>query len=170
MYIAGDVLILLRDLGDVLLASCEGVVGWVRKGDVRFDALDKTMRNASLELYTENRVPRTVLIAPSPPLHTHTLPDGLTTMSRTMNVKRVSEPFELESSKRSYTVETEGQQYFVRQEQHERAKRESIASIASSDALGGIGGFMIGDETSEEGRDSPDHSMRGAECWPKCGT
>ncbi|TYJ52193.1 hypothetical protein B9479_007208 [Cryptococcus floricola] len=34
MFIRGDRLVLLRDLGEVVLASCEGVVGWARRGDL----------------------------------------------------------------------------------------------------------------------------------------
>ena len=34
MFLTHDRLVILRDMGDVLVASCEGVVGWVRRADV----------------------------------------------------------------------------------------------------------------------------------------
>lgn len=37
MFLTHDRLVILRDMGDVLVASCEGVVGWVRREDVRID-------------------------------------------------------------------------------------------------------------------------------------
>lgn len=36
MFLTNDKLVILRDMGPVLVASCEGVVGWVRREDVRF--------------------------------------------------------------------------------------------------------------------------------------
>ncbi|WVQ79628.1 hypothetical protein IAT38_001728 [Cryptococcus sp. DSM 104549] len=97
MYIQNDELILLRDLGEVLLASCEGVVGWVRRGDVKFEGVasssvggvgrgtpvgdevqggEETGDDSGEEGVEEGEsgvwemvdpVPRTVLTAPSPP-------------------------------------------------------------------------------------------------------
>lgn len=156
MYIAGDELILLRDLGDILLASCEGVVGWVRKGDVRFEAVASTSGKSSLDLSARDSLPRTILTAPSPPTKPTALPEEPDLSQATRDLKRVSGPFELDSPQQSPAIEREGQQFFVQQNppEPEAEKRQSVTSVASSEAFGGIGGFMMGDETTEEGHDS----------------
>ncbi|KAK4687838.1 hypothetical protein P7C73_g2277, partial [Tremellales sp. Uapishka_1] len=123
MYIKGDELVLLRDLGNVMLASCEGVVGWVERDHVEFGQLAST-----------------------------------STPSSELDVrKRVSGPFELESPR----IESEGEFFADKQtlsksvqsegaEDHDiGGQRDSLASAASSEAFGGIGGFMMGREDSE---------------------
>ncbi|WVQ77904.1 hypothetical protein IAR50_007610 [Cryptococcus sp. DSM 104548] len=74
MFIKGDHLVLLRDLGEVLLASCEGVVGWARKGDldgVRLASGSAAPSPAPNEpgpaSNLEEGLPTTMLTAPSPP-------------------------------------------------------------------------------------------------------
>lgn len=39
MFMEGDTLVVLRDLGDELLAFCEGEVGWVKRENISFDNL-----------------------------------------------------------------------------------------------------------------------------------
>jgi hypothetical protein len=172
MYIKGDELVLLRDLGSVLLASCEGVVGWVQRENVRFDSLASTSRPPSPSLPSTD-LPRTVLTAPSPPSASEPLPKtrtettteaqpetALTTVPRLS--KRESGPFELESPEPTPGPE-QSQQGFAsfqaakaeeakaEKAKMDNAKRDSVTSIASS-ALGGIGGFMMGGGgASEEG-------------------
>ncbi len=163
MYIAGDEVVLLRDLGDVVLASCEGVIGWVRKGDARFVSMASTSGRSSQDVHVKNALPRTVLTAPSPPTtQSMTLPDEPTAFPGPLDLKRISGPFELESPQQSPGIEKEGQRYFPQQQtqpQQEPMKRDSMASATISEAYDGIGGFMMGDETSEEGHDSLDDGM-----------
>ncbi|KAL1411371.1 hypothetical protein Q8F55_002327 [Vanrija albida] len=42
MFMEGDTLVVLRDLGDELLAFCEGEVGWVKRENISFDNLAST--------------------------------------------------------------------------------------------------------------------------------
>ncbi|KIR34313.1 rab GTPase activator [Cryptococcus deuterogattii MMRL2647] len=103
MYIRNDHLIILRDLGNVLIASCEGVVGWVRRENLRFVTLASGSANASpiLDKPQEDSLPITVLTAPSPPPATspHAIKserdDALDTPF--IEFKRSSDPFDLES-------------------------------------------------------------------------
>lgn len=173
MFIQGDQLVLLREDRDCIWASCEGVVGWVKKGEIQFDQIASSSSpspRSSLEIIRDD-LPRTVLTAPSPPPIVATLPetegDGLDAPS--VVSRRISGPFELESPQQSPNLD-QGERFFdrpherdtqdkpvsrdPREEQEEsQEKRESVASIASSEALGGIGGFMMGDSASE-GEDS----------------
>ena len=151
MYITGDDLILLREAGDILLAACEGVVGWAKREDIRFDKLAGTSRKPSLDIPGRDDLPRTVLIAPSPPQHAATLPDEHMHIPLSAT-KRISGPFELDSPLQSPRLDTDNQQFFV--QNVPVGSRDSMVSIASSEALGGIGGFMMGDDISEEGHDS----------------
>lgn len=165
MYIKGDELILLRELGDILLASCEGVVGWVKRADVRFDSLAgaSSSPRQSHDLIIRNDLPRTVLTEPSPPMRSIPLPEAIRhggeLDAETMDPRRISGPFELESPQLSPGVEKAGTSFFDQQYVPPQAdtandnKRESMASIASSEALGGIGGFMMGGD-GDDGRDS----------------
>ncbi|RXK39913.1 hypothetical protein M231_02847 [Tremella mesenterica] len=68
MYIKNDTLVLLRDLGDILLASCEGVVGWARKDGLRILSLA-----GSTSISPDHPTGlRTVVVSPSPPTnHIH---------------------------------------------------------------------------------------------------
>ncbi|KIR41300.1 rab GTPase activator [Cryptococcus deuterogattii 99/473] len=103
MYIRNDHLIILRDLGNVLIASCEGVVGWVRRENLRFITLASGSANVSpiLDKPQEDSLPITVLTAPSPPPTTspHAIKserdDALDTPF--IEFKRSSDPFDLES-------------------------------------------------------------------------
>jgi hypothetical protein len=119
MYLEGDSLVLLRDLGPILIASCEGVVGWVKKDHVRFDRLASsssptpssptsapTSRSESVTPHAD--LPRTVVHSPSPPMSTKNLPLpidhddqgrklSLSAESMDEKDKRASNPFELDS-------------------------------------------------------------------------
>ncbi|WVF71143.1 hypothetical protein IAT40_005940 [Kwoniella sp. CBS 6097] len=198
MYIEGDELILLRDLGDVFLASCEGIIGWVERKNVKSDSLASSSSSSSsdsapsspssllkpkptLVLPSSNgTVPSAVLIAPSPPNQTSPLPSPIPDFDdqgddhelkpRRGDLKRISGPFELESPQASPSLGREDQGFFGRQQaQHlpsqnqgdsetghksrteetntgrqEETARDSMMSSTSSEALGGIGGFMMG--------------------------
>lgn len=171
MYIAGDDLILLRDLGEVLLASCEGVVGWVRRHDVDFTSLASASSSpkiglirVSLDTAAQAGLPKTVVIGPSPPPQFMSLPeeellsetegDGLTI--RPGMDKRISGPFELDSPQVSPGGERDEQQFFVGYRSEaaavpdEEDKRDSMLSMASSEAFGGIGDFMLGGSGTED--------------------
>lgn len=170
MFIAGDELVLLRDLGTVFLASCEGVVGWARRADVRLDSLAGTSsppRRASV-VSLAVPLPQTTFTAPSPPVRTGRLPSledepyVPTPMSDSLeptrtDLKRVSGPFELDSPASTPGLETDKQTFFAQQrtsreveeKQSGEPNRGSMLSTTSSDALGGIGGFMIGRGTEE---------------------
>ncbi|KAI9639156.1 putative rab GTPase activator [Dioszegia hungarica] len=119
MYLEGDSLVLLRDLGPILIASCEGVVGWVKKDHVRFDRLASSSsptpssptsapisRSESVTPHAD--LPRTVVHSPSPPMSTKNLPlpidhdeqgRKLSLLAESMDEKdkRASNPFELDS-------------------------------------------------------------------------
>ncbi|OCF31932.1 hypothetical protein I316_06314 [Kwoniella heveanensis BCC8398] len=209
MYIEGDELILLRDLGDVFLASCEGIIGWVERKNVKFDSLASSSSSSSnppsptrskpkLVLPSSNgALPSAVVIAPSPPSETSPLPsplpdyngegDGHELRPRRGDLKRISGPFELESPQASPSLgqEDQGFGFFGRQhaqhlpshgqentgdqateslnteswteKQEAETVRESMMSSTSSEALGGIGGFMMGGSgapDSEHGDDA----------------
>ena len=160
MFIKGDVLVLLQELPDIVLASCEGVVGWVKKGEVEFDSVassssPQASRRSSVEIPTRDDLPRTVLTAPSPPPQTVDLPEsGSTHLDAPDQSKRASGPFDFESPAQSPRIELAETNFFDQQQQGHQpedddSKRDSITSIASSEALGGIGGFMMGDSESE---------------------
>ncbi|ORX35590.1 rab-GTPase-TBC domain-domain-containing protein [Kockovaella imperatae] len=126
MFISGDELVLLRELDEVDLASCEGVVGWVKKGLVAFERTSaaaagaavsvsasspgETTPKSSLEVSLREDLPRTILIAPSPspPRASRLLPsdqpDHLDP-SPPQDLKRVSGPFELESPQQSPNID-----------------------------------------------------------------
>ena len=84
MFITGDVLILLRELEEVVLASCEGVVGWVQKGLVEFDRVSSSSTSSHTSSHHstpktsldsgKRDLPRTILTAPSPPPRRPSLP------------------------------------------------------------------------------------------------
>ncbi|UOH83298.1 hypothetical protein LQV05_006023 [Cryptococcus neoformans] len=103
MYIRNDHLIVLRDMGEVLIASCEGVVGWVRRENLRFVTLASGSANSNpiLDKQQEESLPITVLTAPSPPPPTS--PKGVKPEQNDAlgmpltEFKRNSDPFELES-------------------------------------------------------------------------
>ena len=150
MFIKGDVLILLRELADVDLASCEGVVGWVKKGEVEFDSVaSSSSPRASVDVPSHDDLPRTVLIAPSPPVAAVSLPEpGSLLLDAPEQSKRASGPFEFESPAQSPAIDHTDTTFFSLQQhrpEDDDIKRDSITSIASSEALGGIGGFMMGD-------------------------
>ncbi|ODO08309.1 hypothetical protein L198_00032 [Cryptococcus wingfieldii CBS 7118] len=68
MFIQGDHLVLLRDLGEVLLASCEGVIGWARRRDLASLKLASGSAPTSPSPpAAEEVLPTTMLTAPSPP-------------------------------------------------------------------------------------------------------
>ncbi|WWD03223.1 hypothetical protein V865_001274 [Kwoniella europaea PYCC6329] len=177
MYISGDELILLRDLGEVLLASCEGVIGWVERENVKFDSLagSSTPPNGVKDL------PKTILTVPSPPRPSCTkhssyqydeeeeeaegveeLQSHLVTRSR-RELKRISEPFELDSPQPSPALSQDNRQqgFFDQQQQPQQiGERSSIVSNNSSEAFGGIGGFMMGGNESEDDHGNGNGSIR----------
>jgi hypothetical protein len=152
MFITGDTLILLRELDDVVLASCEGVVGWIKKGDVDFGISTGTK---GLD------IPDTIISSPTPPTRTIPLPqpqdtleegegEGLEVDQRTPDSRRASGPFDLGTPNHSPGLESSTffddppampRQQEIKEE--EERNRDSVGSSASS-ALGGIGGFMLG--------------------------
>ncbi|WWD16988.1 hypothetical protein CI109_101424 [Kwoniella shandongensis] len=212
MYIKDDELILLRDLGEVLLASCEGIVGWVKRDEVKFDSLASASTSTSpsqgpspVRRRKSSSVdddsfppPRTILTAPSPPPTAQKYIPSLTlespvsppqrgetgtlepTQKTQRELKRVSGPFELESPHPSpglnHPQEYEDEPFFptptrnqVVDEQEKETSatavgfggvRESMVSQASSDGLGGIGGFMMGGPESEDGDATKDSEDR----------
>jgi hypothetical protein len=164
MYISGDTLILLREEEEVVIAACEGVVGWIKKGDVNF--------NLSSPVTKENGgIPNTIIQSPTPPTHPIPLPaddvyagvdddeGGLEVDAPTPDSRRASGPFDLGTPNHSPGVERENTEFFDqvpplpsttatevevgRDEETQRRIRESYRSSASS-GLGGIGGFMMG--------------------------
>ncbi|WVW84273.1 hypothetical protein I302_106303 [Kwoniella bestiolae CBS 10118] len=159
MYISGDELILLRDLGTVLLASCEGVIGWVERDHLKFTSLAST----STPPGDTKELPTTILTVPSPPRHQplYNYEDedeedvqGQTQLSANRNreLKRISEPFELDSPQPSPSLPQDNdarQQGFFEQQQ-QNGERDSVVSNGSSEAFGGIGGFMMGGNESED--------------------
>jgi hypothetical protein len=202
MYIAGDTLILLRELeddeeGGRVLGACEGVVGWIRKGDIDFSSSvsrPSTGPIAAVPLREDiaNRIPDTIISSPTPPTRTIDLPSttlsnsgsaststSTTSTTKTMTMaeeggleadtstprldgKRASGPFDLGTP--NYSPALEGRTEFFEsaptnpesfadnleqtptpgEEGREERVRDSITSNASSDAYGGIGGFMMG--------------------------
>lgn len=170
MYITGDTLVLLRDLGEIVLASCEGVVGWIKAGDVKFS----TVAGAS-----SIKVPDTIVSSPTPPTRTVELPDvdntpqaythsegglGSATWSQssggTPDARRAIGPFDLGTPQYSPEIPLVDSGYFEAQQQDGHTSgteegqgrvRSSVLSTASSEALGGIGGFMmgVGDESMD---------------------
>ena len=167
MFIAGDELILLRQLPQVDIASCEGVVGWVSKGLVRFTVTAADPLALGADAAAIDTVPRTVLIAPSPPTATQTLPElpetGLDAPKDTQ-AKRISSPFELETPSLTPTADTADKKFFTDSEASQSdTKRESVDSVASSAAFSGIGGFMMGDgrDTDSEADDDVKEELRG---------
>lgn len=141
MYIRGDQLILLRDLGDVLLASCEGVVGWVERDAVDFTPSPDSASSSNTteaEVPVAASVPITVVVAPSPPHlkstvalpNAHVSDDGdnrsithengpdstaRINVGPRMEDKRISSPFELESPAASPGSEKMNQEFFQNQ-------------------------------------------------------
>ena len=103
MFITGDTLILLRDSDDVVIAACEGVVGWIKKGDVDFHT--QTIINES----KKGEIPDTIISSPTPPSRTTPLPlmsdhhdieggdeeGGLEVDHPTPDSRRASGPFDL---------------------------------------------------------------------------
>ncbi|WWC62211.1 uncharacterized protein I303_104806 [Kwoniella dejecticola CBS 10117] len=171
MYISGDELILLRDLGDVLLASCEGIIGWVERKNVRFSSLASGSTSpspSSTPIQKPAALPATILTAPSPPrptsshAHRHSYQyeedeEGTQLGQTKGDLKRISGPFELDSPQPSPSlVETQGEKgYFetqrVTQDEGQNGHhRDSINSSTSSEAFRGIGGFMMGGNESED--------------------
>lgn len=154
MFIAGDHLVLLREDPDCVWASCEGVVGWVKRGEVQFDQVaGSSSPRISLDTPARDDLPRTVLTAPSPPpIITELANDNRTLAAPKHASRRISSPFEFESPQQSPNIEQSDQQFFDQPEVKGPGideKRESVASIASSEVLGGIGGFMMDDSASE---------------------
>ena len=170
MFISGDELVLLRELNEVDLASCEGVVGWVKKGLVAFQRSSETTPKTSLEA-TRDDLPRTNLIAPSPspPSTNRLLPvDQPNHLDAPRDSKRVSGPFELDSPQQSPNIDHADSRFSIQQaaaiieeptetlrsrpeSQIEVAPiRDSVISTASSEMYGGIGGFMMGEAGSED--------------------
>ena len=164
MYISGDTLILLREEEEVVIAACEGVVGWIKKGDVNF--------NLSSPVTKENGgIPNTIIQSPTPPTHNIPLPaqdvyagvdeddGGLEVDAPTPDSRRASGPFDLGTPNHSPGIERENTEFFdqvpplpsatdVGRDEEQRRIRESYRSSASS-GLGGIGGFMMGNSGEE---------------------
>ncbi|WVR06760.1 hypothetical protein IAU60_003795 [Kwoniella sp. DSM 27419] len=179
MYIKGDELILLRELDDVLLASCEGIVGWVETRNVKFDSLAGT---SSPPHAGATGLPKTILTAPSPPMRGTTLPGHDAShqpegeISKT-DLRRISGPFELESPQPSPHLGKENEGFFSRKEELPRNSggsqqtssvaraadgpiRDSVVSTTSSDAFGGIGGFMMGGAEDNDSEHSHEEENR----------
>jgi hypothetical protein len=68
MYITGDTLTLLRQEVEVDIAACDGVVGWIKKGDVDFH-LDTSSTQVE-----ERGIPNTIISSPTPPTRNIPLP------------------------------------------------------------------------------------------------
>ena len=174
---------LLRELGDVLLASCEGVVGWVEKDSIDFksiasnSSLSPVLASNSQTFDTESQIPRTVLISPSPP----TSPASIAIPPRSASLKvdtphegrPISGPFELDSPISTPGLDKADETFFPDQSTKEEIvdmnmdtaeSRQSVSSIASS-AFGGIGGFMMGgaDPKVSEATDNMEN-LSGEEC------
>jgi hypothetical protein len=170
MFITGDTLILLRELDDVVLASCEGVVGWIKKGDVNFGFSTGT---------TEPGIPDTIISSPTPPTRTIPLPQtqdaseegegevGLEVDHPTPDSRRASGPFDLGTPNHSPGLESSTffddppampRQQEIKEE--EVRNRDSVRSSASS-ALGGIGGFMLGVSGDESMQSTKGMLLRG---------
>lgn len=156
MFITGDTLILLRELEDVVLASCEGVVGWIKKGDVDFGISPPS---------TGLSIPDTIVSSPTPPTRTVPLPQpqdaseeaGLEVDHPTPDSRRASGPFDLGTPNHSPGLESST--FFddppaMPERSEEERNRDSVRSSASSDALGGIGGFMMGVGDADESMQS----------------
>lgn len=175
MYITGDTLILLREEEEVVIAACEGVVGWIKRGDVDFksfpsgsiaDEITRGQEHGGTKL----EVPNTIISSPTPPTKTVELPPladadgvevevdegGLEVDHRSPDSRRASGPFDLGTPNHSPGLD-QGEVFFekvdkdvpplpqvVKGEGEAEANRASVLSTASSDALGGIGGFMMG--------------------------
>ncbi|WWC89004.1 uncharacterized protein L201_003921 [Kwoniella dendrophila CBS 6074] len=176
MYISGDELILLRDLGKVLLASCEGIIGWVERDHIKFDSL----AGSSTPPRVTTELPKTILTEPSPTRSTtssnyhyhqpliashHDIDEDEddgdqledlqpNTKRRTRDMKRVSGPFELDSPQPSPSLSKDDSDggFFEQQQQQQQVEenRESIISSTSSEAFGGLGGFMMGGSDGED--------------------
>jgi hypothetical protein len=157
MYLSGDSLILLRDLGSILIASCEGVVGWVNKEHVHFDriasasTLSPKSSSSSISVIPHEDLPRTVVHSPSPPLRHRRLPSVLEqeagkklSAEPKEEDRRASNPFELDSPLGTPGVESAEKKFEVPEEEVQR--RESVMSVDSvnSSSFGGIAGFMMG--------------------------
>ena len=133
MFITGDELILLRELPEVDLAACEGVVGWVKKGQVEFAKIPPRRSSSigasslahdvtpktSVDLPRDDSLPRTVLTAPSPspPSHERMLPLDFPPdhLDAPRELKRVSGPFELESPQQSPNLEQANDRFSIQQ-------------------------------------------------------
>lgn len=190
MYITGDTLVLLRDVGGgVSLASCEGVVGWIKKDGLDFQPSPGQQASGLV-------VPDTIVSSPTPPSKTVDLPrvdlahderleeqdqdeqeglldataanaNGSVGSSPSEDMRRSSGPFDLGTPQYSPDIpHLERDEFFDPQaSQHPRELlyqdtpereqeygnrnsgagiRNSVLSTASSEALGGIGGFMMG--------------------------
>ncbi|WRT66684.1 uncharacterized protein IL334_003644 [Kwoniella shivajii] len=150
MYISGDELILLRDLDKVLLASCEGIIGWVERDNVKFDSLASTSTNTNTNTPPKPSIelPKTILTAPSPPrqstkptttsnhpvnqislsdydhFHGHDHDDHSINnelQPRRGDVKRISGPFELDSPQVSPSLGNQDQDgFFGKQQQRQQ--------------------------------------------------
>jgi hypothetical protein len=186
MYITGDTLVLLRELEDqnVVIAACEGVVGWIKKGHVDF-GLSTGSGTSTREGEGERRlgVPDTIISSPTPPTRTIALPPisadtedgdgGLEVDHPTPDSRRASGPFDLGTPNHSpgleetkffenevappLPVSTSTSSVSVPSEPEVaggEGNRASVLSTASSDALGGIGGFMMGSSADGDGEES----------------
>ncbi|ODN97903.1 hypothetical protein I350_07538 [Cryptococcus amylolentus CBS 6273] len=185
MFIQGDHLVLLRDLGEVLLASCEGVIGWARRGDLAEVKLasGSAPTSPSLPVPASAEVPpTTTLTAPSPPpAHVEQFQQplqatiaglglGLEGPARDDTVRRdsgTSGPFELETDSpqpspdlySSFAKEEKGEAFDLPpRPPKSRLRLGSVAgsSEASSGGYEGIGGFMM---SARNGGTSPDEEI-----------
>jgi len=174
MYITGDTLILLREEEEVVIAACEGVVGWIKKGDVDFGPSVSTSSSTGAgggdedgKTQPELKVPNTIISSPTPPSKTIELPPippastedegegGLEVDHPAPDSRRASGPFDLGTPNHSPRLDQQDE-FFERDappvppaqkrfsEVEGEGNRASVLSTASSDALGGIGGFMMG--------------------------
>ena len=133
MFITGDELVLLRELPEVDLAACEGVVGWVKKGLIEFAKLpprrssslagssqaNEATPKSSLDVPRDDDLPRTILTAasPSPPSDDRMLPLDVPPnhLDAPRELKRVSGPFELDSPQQSPNLEHFNDRFSIQQ-------------------------------------------------------
>jgi hypothetical protein len=176
MYITGDTLTLLREEKeeDVVIAACEGVVGWIKKGDVDFGISTPT-KSRDKEEENGKGIPDTIISSPTPPTRNVPLPSsheedaeeeegdgGLEVDAPTPDSRRASGPFDLGTPNHSPGLDKDDDMEFFNDKNNdndqpplpaaeemgrdEETQRRIRESYRSSasSGLGGIGGFMLG--------------------------
>jgi len=133
MYISGDTLILLREEEEVVIAACEGVVGWIKKGDVQFDTHQSQGKGIEMEKEMGQGIPNTIISSPTPPLRNTPLPPvedvytgvtedddeeerGLEVDHPTPDSRRASGPFDLGTPNHSPGLDKDDTEFFSGQD------------------------------------------------------